>query len=59
MKSVVKILLLGFGNPARADDGLGPAKAEKNESKNNSNSFSFISKLFISVILFLAYKIRI
>ena len=31
-----KILLLGFGNPARADDGLGPALAEKIESKNLS-----------------------
>jgi len=29
-----KILLLGFGNPARADDGLGPALAEIIESKN-------------------------
>jgi hydrogenase maturation protease len=31
-----KILLIGFGNPARADDGLGPALAEKIESKNLS-----------------------
>ena len=31
-----RILLLGFGNPARADDGLGPALAEKIESKNLS-----------------------
>ena len=30
----IKILLIGFGNPARADDGLGPALAEKIESKN-------------------------
>jgi hydrogenase maturation protease len=29
-----KILLIGFGNPARADDGLGPALAEEIESKN-------------------------
>lgn len=29
-----KILLLGFGNPARADDGLGPALAEIIELKN-------------------------
>ncbi len=29
-----KILLIGFGNPARADDGLGPAVAEHIESKN-------------------------
>src|SRR4030042_264457 len=29
-----KILLIGFGNPARADDGLGPALAEIIESKN-------------------------
>jgi hydrogenase maturation protease len=29
-----KILLLGFGNPARADDGLGPALVEIIESKN-------------------------
>ena len=32
-----KILLIGFGNPARADDGLGPALAEKIESKNISD----------------------
>jgi hydrogenase maturation protease len=31
-----KILLIGFGNPARADDGLGPALAEKIELKNIS-----------------------
>jgi hydrogenase maturation protease len=30
----IKILLIGFGNPARADDGLGPALAEEIESKN-------------------------
>lgn len=29
-----KILLLGYGNPARADDGLGPALAGIIESKN-------------------------
>src|SRR4030042_5241803 len=29
-----KILLLGFGNPARADDGLGPAVADSIETKN-------------------------
>ena len=29
-----KILLIGFGNPARADDGLGPAVAESIETKN-------------------------
>jgi hydrogenase maturation protease len=29
-----KILLIGFGNPARADDGLGPALAEIIELKN-------------------------
>jgi hydrogenase maturation protease len=33
-ESKKKILLIGFGNPARADDGLGPALAEKIESKN-------------------------
>ncbi len=32
-----KILLLGFGNPARADDGLGPALAQEIESKNLSD----------------------
>jgi hydrogenase maturation protease len=32
-----KILLIGFGNPARADDGLGPALAETIESKNFSD----------------------
>ena len=31
-----KILLIGFGNPARADDGLGPALAEAIELKNIS-----------------------
>ena len=31
-----KILLIGFGNPARADDGLGPALAEAIEAKNIS-----------------------
>ena len=31
-----KILLIGYGNPARADDGLGSALAEKIESKNLS-----------------------
>ncbi len=31
-----KILILGYGNPARADDGLGPALAEIIESKNIS-----------------------
>jgi hydrogenase maturation protease len=30
----MKILLIGYGNPARADDGLGPALAEKLELKN-------------------------
>ncbi len=29
-----KILLIGFGNPARGDDGLGPALAEAIEAKN-------------------------
>jgi hydrogenase maturation protease len=29
-----KILLIGFGNPARADDGMGPALAEAIEAKN-------------------------
>ena len=29
-----KILLIGYGNPARADDGLGPAVAESIESKH-------------------------
>ncbi len=29
-----KILLIGFGNPGRADDGLGPAAAEYFEKKN-------------------------
>jgi hydrogenase maturation protease len=29
-----RILLIGYGNPARADDGLGPALAEIIESKN-------------------------
>jgi hydrogenase maturation protease len=29
-----KILLIGFGNPARADDGLGPAVADNIETKN-------------------------
>lgn len=29
-----KVLLLGFGNPARADDGLGPAAAERIEKLN-------------------------
>jgi hydrogenase maturation protease len=32
-----KILLIGFGNPARADDGLGPALAEAIELKNISD----------------------
>ncbi len=32
--NVKKILLIGYGNPARADDGLGPALAEIIESKN-------------------------
>ncbi len=32
-----KILLIGYGNPARADDGLGPALAEEIESKNISD----------------------
>ncbi|MGB8227377.1 MAG: hydrogenase maturation protease [Sedimentisphaerales bacterium] len=32
-KDINKILLIGFGNPARADDGLGPALAEIIESK--------------------------
>lgn len=32
-----KILLLGFGNPARADDGLGPAVADSIEMKNLSD----------------------
>lgn len=31
---VKKILLIGFGNPARADDGLGPAVAENIGMKN-------------------------
>jgi hydrogenase maturation protease len=31
---VKKILLIGFGNPARADDGLGPAVAENIGTKN-------------------------
>jgi len=31
---VKKILLIGYGNPARADDGLGPAVAESIELKN-------------------------
>lgn len=30
----MKILLIGFGNPARADDGLGPAVAERIEKLN-------------------------
>jgi hydrogenase maturation protease len=34
IESKKKILLIGFGNPARADDGLGPALAETIESKN-------------------------
>jgi len=29
-----KILLIGYGNPARADDGLGPAIADSIEYKN-------------------------
>jgi hydrogenase maturation protease len=33
---IQKILLIGFGNPARADDGLGPALAEAIEAKNIS-----------------------
>ena len=36
-ESKKKILLIGFGNPARADDGLGPALAEEIESKNFSD----------------------
>ncbi|MBN1787588.1 MAG: hydrogenase maturation protease [Sedimentisphaerales bacterium] len=32
-----KILLIGFGNPARADDGLGPSVAEKIEAQNLPN----------------------
>ena len=36
-ESKKKILLIGFGNPARADDGLGPALAEIIESKNFSD----------------------
>jgi hydrogenase maturation protease len=34
---IKKILLIGFGNPARADDGLGPAVAENIEMKNLSD----------------------
>jgi len=34
MAEVRKVLLLGFGNPARADDGLGPAVAERIEKLN-------------------------
>ena len=34
MAEVKKVLLLGFGNPARADDGLGPAVAERIEKLN-------------------------
>ena len=32
--NIKKVLLIGYGNPARADDGLGPALAEIIESKN-------------------------
>jgi hydrogenase maturation protease len=34
VNEIKKILLLGFGNPARVDDGLGPALAEAIELKN-------------------------
>lgn len=34
MTSVVKVLLIGFGNPGRLDDGLGPALAEIFEGKS-------------------------
>ena len=30
-KSTIKVLLIGFGNPGRLDDGLGPRLAEKLE----------------------------
>jgi hydrogenase maturation protease len=36
-KDINKILLIGYGNPARADDGLGHALAEEIESKNFSD----------------------
>lgn len=32
-----RILVIGFGNPARADDGLGPALAERLEAMNIPN----------------------
>lgn len=32
-----KILLIGFGNPSRGDDGLGPAIAEKLENEKMPN----------------------
>ncbi|OGX53738.1 MAG: hypothetical protein A2267_05685 [Omnitrophica WOR_2 bacterium RIFOXYA12_FULL_38_10] len=34
MTSVGKVLLIGFGNPGRLDDGLGPALAEIFEEKS-------------------------
>lgn len=34
MKETYKVLLIGFGNPGRLDDGLGPALAEKIEKLN-------------------------
>jgi hydrogenase maturation protease len=34
VKKTRKVLLIGFGNPGRLDDGLGPALAEKIEALN-------------------------
>lgn len=35
--NVKKILVIGFGNPSRGDDGLGPAIAERLEQENLQN----------------------